>query len=260
MCLFFQVLASGSKGNAILIGSDSTRIMLDAGLSARELSKRLEGAGFAAEQLDALIISHEHQDHVLGAGPLSRRYDLPVYLTQGTLEHLPPKVGQLASTQVFRSGVSFRIGDLLIHPFAICHDAREPVGFVFEHNGSRMGVCTDLGVVTQLVRSRLQGCHGLIIESNYDPERLKNGPYTWSLKQRIAGSHGHLSNSDTIGLLRDIHHPGLRAVLMAHLSETNNDPALVRQGIEELRNEPEWEGVSFKIGKQHEAGESVELP
>ena len=134
MPLFFQTLASGSKGNAILICSQKTRMLLDAGLSAKELVSRLQQTGVKANQLDAVVISHEHSDHVRGLGTLSRRFDLPVYLTQGTLDNLPPEIGQLADVRLFQPGNPFAIGDLKIKPFAVSHDARDPAGFVLEHD------------------------------------------------------------------------------------------------------------------------------
>jgi phosphoribosyl 1,2-cyclic phosphodiesterase len=259
MPLFFQVLASGSKGNAVLVCSPKTCVLLDAGLSGKELSRRLEKTPVNGAKLSGVVVSHEHQDHVRGCGVLSRRFDLPVYSSQGTLETLPPQVGQLASVQVFQSGVSFRIGDLVFHPFAISHDAKEPVGFIIEHQDTRLGVCTDLGVATQLVRTRLQGCHGLVLEANHDVDLLINGPYPWHLKQRIRSRHGHLSNMDTLELLKTIHHSRLKAVIFAHLSEVNNHPDKVCESVSEIRRSPQWECVRFEIGKQSEVGPGIEL-
>ncbi|MGV8073092.1 MAG: MBL fold metallo-hydrolase [Syntrophobacteraceae bacterium] len=259
MPLFFQVLASGSKGNAILVCSSKTRVLLDAGLSGKELARRLEKTPIECNQLDALIISHEHQDHVRGSGVMSRRFDLPVYLSKGTLENLPYKNGPLAYVQIFQPGNPFTIGDLTIKPFATSHDAGESSGFVIEHEDTKLGVCTDLGIATQLVKTRLQGCHGLIVESNHDVNLLLEGPYPWPLKQRIQSRHGHLSNEDAIELLGAVHHNGLKAVVMAHLSETNNHPGLVRKGLESLLEDPMWREVRFEIGKQHEPNTGIEL-
>jgi phosphoribosyl 1,2-cyclic phosphodiesterase len=260
MPLFFQVLASGSKGNAILVCSPRTRILVDAGLTGKELVRRLDGTPVKAQELNALLISHEHQDHVRGAGVVSRRYDLPVYVSRGTLENLPSSVGNLAYQQIFQSGGSFCVGDLQIHPFHISHDANEPAGFIIEHESTRLGVCTDLGAATQLVRIRLKGCHGLILEANHDVDMLLNGPYPWDLKQRIRSKHGHLSNAETFELLETLHHEELRAVIFAHLSEINNDPDLVFQKFKALCQDLQWQDVSFSIGNQYEAISGVELP
>jgi phosphoribosyl 1,2-cyclic phosphodiesterase len=259
MPLFFQILASGSKGNALLVGSSKTQILLDAGLSGKELVCRLEQTPIRVRQLSAIVVSHEHLDHVRGLGVLSRRFHLPVYLNQGTLDHLSSQIGQLAAVQLFQSGVAFQLGDLRIHPFSISHDAYDPVGFVIEHEGSRLGVCTDLGVVTHLVRQRLQDCHGLVLEANHDMSLLLNGPYPPYLKQRIRSRNGHLSNVETCELLEHIYHGGLQKVLLAHLSEVNNRPDLVLQSVQELQRLNGWRNVRFEVGKQSEVSTGIEI-
>jgi phosphoribosyl 1,2-cyclic phosphodiesterase len=173
--------------------------------------------------LDAILVTHEHTDHVRGIERLVRRHRLPVYLTAGTFQetaalHALPDVCQVAC------GREFRINTLAVRPFSISHDARDPAGFTIGANGSRIGVATDLGHVTALVREHLRGCRLLILEANHDPDLLMNGPYPWFLKQRIRGRNGHLSNQESGGLLADILHPGLEQVVLAHLSETNNRP------------------------------------
>jgi phosphoribosyl 1,2-cyclic phosphodiesterase len=259
MSLALQVLASGSKGNAVLVTSSKTRVLVDAGLSGKELARRMEQVGISARQLDALIVTHEHQDHVRGLGVLSRRFDLPVFLSRGTLENLPPGIGELAQSHLFRDGTAFQIGDLQISPFAISHDAQDPVGMVIESGACRLGFCTDLGVVTQLVRTKLQGCQGLLLEANHDPELLINGPYPWHLKQRIRSRHGHLSNADACALLQELMHEGLQAVVLAHLSETNNRPDLVLQSLSDLRCQEGWRQIRVDIGKQHAVSDFIEL-
>jgi phosphoribosyl 1,2-cyclic phosphodiesterase len=259
MPLFFQTLASGSKGNAILVCSQKTKILLDCGLSAKELTRRLQQSGVKANDLDAVVISHEHTDHVRGLGTLSRRFDLPVYLTQGTLDSLSPEIGQLADVTLFQPGNSFVIGDMRIKPFAISHDAQDPAGFILEHDAHRLGVCTDLGIATQLVRTRLQGCHGLILEANHDPELLFNGPYPLPLKQRIRSRHGHLSNAESFELLQSIYHDALEIVLFAHLSEVNNQPELVLKSSREFLSDSGWDAVTLEVGKQHEVSKGHEL-
>jgi len=259
MSLMFQVIASGSKGNSILISSPRTHILLDAGLSAKELVHRLEKTSVSARQLDAVVVSHEHTDHVRGVGVLSRRFELVVHLSQGSLEGLDPQIGRLAGHRVFQPGRAFDIGDLRLHPFPISHDAREPSGFVVEHAGVKLGICTDLGIVTELVKTRLQGCSGLVIEANHDPDLLINGPYPWHLKQRIRSRHWHLSNFDSLELLKCLYNECLRSVVFAHLSETNNHPELVLENSRDLVNNPRWEKVRFQVGKQHDVTPPVEL-
>jgi phosphoribosyl 1,2-cyclic phosphodiesterase len=259
MPLFFQLLASGSKGNSLLIGSPKTRFLLDAGLSGKELARRLESSPVQPHQLKAMIVSHEHQDHVRGLGVFSRRFDLPVYMNEGTLNQLPSRTGRFADIQVFQSGSSFVVGDIKVHPFSISHDAGDPVGFVMEHGNSRLGVCTDLGAVTHLVQQRLQGCHGLVLEANHDHELLINGPYPPHLKQRIRSRHGHLSNADACRLLMNLYHSDLDTVLLAHLSETNNHPDLVRESVDELRRQNGWQGVRFEVGRQSQVSSVIEI-
>jgi phosphoribosyl 1,2-cyclic phosphodiesterase len=259
MSLFFQVLASGSKGNSILVSSAKTRVLVDAGTTCKELVKRLGKTPVEGKDLDAILITHEHSDHVAAAGTLSRRFDLPVYMTRGTLDNLSPKLG-LRGVTVFETGKRFEIGDLKILPFAISHDAGEPAGFVIENNGMRLGICTDLGVATSLVKVRLTGCNGLVLEANHDVEKLLGGPYPWDLKQRIKSPHGHLSNEEACDLLETLHHENLQSVVFAHISETNNHPDLVLESCRRrLQSSPRWECVRFELGKQDAPAPGIEL-
>jgi phosphoribosyl 1,2-cyclic phosphodiesterase len=259
MAISFQTLASGSKGNAIVVSSMRTRILIDVGLSGKELQRRMHQAGMSTSDLHGVVVTHEHQDHVRGVGVLSRRYDLPVYLTRGTLESLPQQVGALAQAQLFRDGHSFNIGDLHITPFAISHDANDPVGLIIESDGCKLGICTDLGVATQLVRKKLEGCHGLVLEANHDVDLLLSGPYPWHLKQRIRSRHGHLSNIDSCELLNSLLHDGLQVVVLAHLSETNNRPELVLESVRGLCLESRWREIRFDIGQQHCISSALEI-
>ncbi len=258
MSIFFQVLASGSKGNSILVCSPATRILVDAGMSCKELTARLAKTPVAASDLDALLLTHEHTDHVNAAGTLTRKFDLPAFMTRGTLDNLPPKIGPtLRGVTVFETGKRFEIGDLTILPFATSHDAAESAGFVIENGGVRLGICTDLGVATNLVKVRLKGCHALVVEANHNVEKLFNGPYPWALKQRIKSPHGHLSNEEACELLEAVHHEELQCVVFAHLSETNNDPDLVLECSSRLRRCPDWHRVRFELGKQDDLAPAI---
>lgn len=217
------VLASGSKGNAIYVSDGHSAILVDAGLSGREIERRLSSRGLRVENLSALVLSHEHADHVQGVGVLSRRYRLPVYSTRKTAE-AAYRLGKVAKTVYFECGSTFRIADLEIHPFSLSHDAEDPVGFTIRSNGLKLGIVTDLGVVTSMVREHLKGCHALILEANHDDDMLLNGPYPWPLKQRIRSRVGHLSNTDSSTLLGELLHDRLQHVILAHLSEVNNTP------------------------------------
>ncbi len=218
------VLGSGSGGNAIYLSDGLTSILVDAGLSAREIGRRLEQRGVSTAALSALLITHEHTDHVRGVERLCRRHRLPVFLTAGTRQAALP-LRELPDTRIFDCGRPFQLGTLTVHPFSISHDACDPAGFVIGANGTRIGIATDLGIVTAVVREHLRGCRLLVLESNHDPDMLMQGPYPWFLKQRIRGRCGHLSNEDSGRLLAEIAHPGLEQVVLAHLSETNNTPA-----------------------------------
>jgi phosphoribosyl 1,2-cyclic phosphodiesterase len=223
--LAIDLLASGSRGNALLVRSGTTRLLVDAGLSARELCRRLELVGVAPESLDAILVTHEHIDHVRGLGPLSRRLQLPVYLHHASAAALEAAQRPARACE-FDAGTELAIGDLGIRVFPVTHDARAAVGMTVSGAFGRLGIVTDLGIATRLVAEELRGCRCLVVESNHDEQLLRDGPYPWPLKQRIRGSHGHLSNRDCATLLEGLCWPGLDAVCLAHLSETNNLPQL----------------------------------
>lgn len=218
------MLASGSKGNAIFLSDGVSSILIDAGLSGIEIERRLQSKDLRPEDLDAILVSHEHIDHIQGVGVLSRRFNLPVYISS--------KTGAAASTQLknvyrfkeFECGATFNIKSLIIHPFTVSHDAEDPAGFTVYQNGCKVGIATDLGLATSVVKEHLKGCTMLVLESNHDATMLTNGPYPWSLKQRIRSRTGHLSNVASKQLLREVQHERLKHVVLAHLSETNNTP------------------------------------
>lgn len=220
------VLASGSRGNAIFISDGVTGILLDAGLSATETKRRLKSRGLSPNDLDAILLSHEHSDHIQSVGVLSRQLKLPIYLSRKIKKRA--RLGNsVHETRTFQCDVPFHINNLTVHPFAVSHDATDPVGFTIGQNGSRIGVATDLGIITPQLKDHLQDCHLLILEANHDPEMLLNGPYPWPLKQRIQSRRGHLSNEQSKSLLKELQHRGLEHVVLAHLSETNNSPQKV---------------------------------
>jgi len=217
------MLASGSKGNAVYFADGETAILIDAGLSGKEIERRLESKGLSAEDLDAIVVSHEHADHVKGVGVLSRRYHLPVYINR-TTHRAAPDLGKIKDLRRFECGDTFSINQLNIHPFSTSHDAGDPSGFTIGHNGIKVGVATDLGIATTLVKTHLMDCRLLVLEANHDPAMLENGPYPWPLKQRIKSRTGHLSNDATRKLLQELRHDRLERVILAHLSEINNTP------------------------------------
>lgn len=221
------LLGSGSRGNAILVESGESRVLIDAGFSAREICRRLALIGVAPESISAVLITHEHSDHIRGLGPLSRRFRMPVYIHTNVVGVMAD-VGVPQQVCEFDEGHVIVVGDLSVQPFPLTHDAQSPVGFVVDSPTGKLGIATDLGIATRLVAERLRDCHCLVLESNHDEELLRDGPYPWKLKQRVRSKHGHLSNRDSGVLLKGLMWPGLESVFLAHLSETNNCPDLAR--------------------------------
>jgi phosphoribosyl 1,2-cyclic phosphodiesterase len=281
------VLASGSKGNSTVVATSRTRILVDAGLSCRELLKRMDIAGEDPRQLDAILITHEHQDHVQGVAVLARKLGIPVYFTEMThrawVRWLHPRKrmtyadwllrrqqraagtaldtvsagdavatptileetsseddlcedtasvqrdpAALPAVNYFEAGRRFSVGDIDVEPFTIPHDAADPVGFVFEGEGVRIGFATDLGYMPANARQALRRCDVLLLESNHDTEMLRDGPYPWSVKQRVMSRVGHLSNEAAAEFLERNYDGQAAYVILAHLSESNNLPALAR--------------------------------
>jgi len=227
----FCVLGSGSRGNATFVECGSTRLLIDAGFSGREIERRLGEIDVAAESLSAILITHEHGDHVRGAAVLSRRHRLPVFVNEATLAAAGPALEKLHARCLFAAGSAFVFQDLRIHPYSVSHDAADPVGFLVSGHGFVLGYCTDTGVVSRLMRHRLGNCHGLVLECNHDPDLLKNGPYPPALQQRVRSRSGHLANSEAADFLSSILHAGLEHVVLAHISETNNRPTMAREAI-----------------------------
>lgn len=231
------VLASGSKGNTIHISDGQTNLLFDAGLSGIEIQRRMQTVGLSADDLDGIVVSHEHSDHVRGVGILARRFDLPVYISSGTAAAASAQLGRIDDMRTIEIGATFTIDNLIIHPFSTSHDATDPAGFTISRNGCKIGIATDLGIATGMVRHHLKSCDLLVLEANHDPRMLAEGPYPWPLKQRIKGRNGHLSNEDSRDLLAELNHDGLCHVILAHLSEINNTPAKARQAFERLITE-----------------------
>ncbi len=229
------VLGSGSGGNAVVIESGGRRLLVDAGFSCREIERRMRAVGIEPGSISALLLTHEHEDHVRGAPRFALRHRVPVYATRGTLAgtELPPAV--VERVEVFESGARVEVAEgFVVEPFAIPHDAREPVGLVVEDGcGRRVGLVADIGCRSRLAWGRLTGLDLLLIETNHDLEMLRSGPYPWPLKQRVAGRHGHLSNHDAGEGLPELLSDRLRYVVLYHLSRTNNLPALAAAAVAE---------------------------
>jgi phosphoribosyl 1,2-cyclic phosphodiesterase len=216
------ILASGSKGNCAYLRGEHGALLIDAGLSAREALRRLGSAGKDASLVEAILITHEHTDHLRGAEVLARRLGVPVYATGGTLEAFARKFGSSpVVTRRCRNAEPFLVGDFCIEPFATSHDALEPCGFRIAEGDLRIGCCTDTGIITAGIMDRLASCDAVLLESNHCPDMLLNGPYPAYLKSRIRSKRGHLSNPDAAAVLQKLA-DHIHMAMLAHLSEINN--------------------------------------
>ncbi len=255
----FSVLASGSSGNALYVETENARVLIDAGLSCRETELRLGLVGVRATGLDALIITHEHSDHIRGAGPLARRFDLPLYINHKTLERGRKTLGDLPKPVIVQTGQSLTINDLTVETFTKCHDAADPLGLILSFDGTRVGLATDLGRTTRLVVDRLRECHALVVEFNHDREMLEEGPYPLDLKRRIRGPDGHLSNEQAGDLIRVISHQDLNCLVLAHLSKINNHPRKARREAAEALRDSGFTGAKILLGEQDAPSPMIEL-
>lgn len=238
----FCALSSGSKGNSIYIESDHTRVLVDIGLSALQIRKRLESIGVNPADLDAIVLTHAHRDHVQGAGVFSRQFNTPIYGHPETLQSIAHYFKK-KEPRIPWNG-PFEIGDLHFSPFRVSHDAFPTVGYRIEQGTTSLAICTDLGHVTREVTENLVNVQALVIESNHDPNMLMNGPYPWDLKERIASRVGHLSNHDTGLLLKNILGLRLKKICLAHLSDENNTPQTALETVLEYIGESQREMVS----------------
>ena len=245
----FSVLSSGSGGNATLVATDSAAVLIDCGVSLKSLNQRAETIDFDLGKLDAVLVTHEHNDHAGNVAALARRYQIPVYLTHGTA--LATNMWQERNVEVREISPhrDFSIHDLNIKPTPVPHDAREPCQFVLEDKRERrLGILTDIGSVTPHVEAHFQACHALVLEFNHDVEMLANCAYPDSLKARVGGRYGHFSNDQAKALLEKIAHPNLDLIVAAHLSENSNTPDHVRSILQDVPVDARWE-----IAEQHRA-------
>lgn len=242
----FASLGSGSRGNATLIEQGTTRILVDSGFSAKELEARLGRLGCDPASITAVLVTHEHNDHIGGVGVFSRRFDIPVWMTTGTLNGHGDSYPHV---NLFSPHESFSVGDIAVEPFPVPHDAREPCQFILSDGGVRLGMLTDVGRSTQHIETLLSGCDALMLECNHDSEMLANGPYPPSLKRRVGGEHGHLSNVQAANLLQRLDVSRLQHIVAAHLSEKNNAPELAIAALAGVLNcEADWITVAEQDG------------
>ncbi|MDQ7076111.1 MAG: MBL fold metallo-hydrolase [Gammaproteobacteria bacterium] len=249
----FASLGSGSSGNATLIEADGTRLLIDCGFSIKETVKRLQRFELTPDDLDALLVTHEHGDHLSGVAPLARRYKFPVWMTHGT--HRKARDVKIPNLKLFHAHQSFQIGSLTVRPFPVPHDAAEPCQFVFEQNKQKFGLLTDLGSITPFVVDSLAGCDALLLECNHDRDMLLTGPYPDYLQARVGGNYGHLENSQAADLLQRMDRSRLKKLALGHLSEKNNRPELALAAIQNVIGQPEW----LTVLDQQQGGEWQEL-
>ena len=227
----FASLGSGSEGNGLVVQAGRTSVLIDCGFGVRDTAARLTRLGVAPDTLAAILVTHEHSDHIGGVPAIARKHGIPVYATFGTLAAVSTRFEGMTRVYGFDSHDPFAVDDLEIHPVPVPHDAREPVQYVIGDGAVRLGVLTDLGVVTAHVASSMSGCDALVLECNHDLDMLEQGSYPYPLKQRIAGRLGHLHNEAAAGLVASVDTTRLKHIVAAHLSRENNTPELARAAL-----------------------------
>ncbi len=251
-------IASGSSGNCIYVGEDKRGLLIDAGISMKRIGEGLEANSISWEQIKGICITHEHSDHVSGLAPILNKYDIPVYGTEDTLSQITGS-GKIKETgkQLFQNvnpDISFSVEGMEVTPFSISHDAADPVCYTIEKSGKKIAVATDMGTFTDYTVSHLSGSHALLLEANYDINMLQVGKYPYSLKVRILGERGHLSNDASAKLIKKLLHNNLKNVVLGHLSENNNYPKLAFHTVKyELEQIEEWMGLGAEliVAKRH---------
>lgn len=260
-------IASGSSGNCIYVGSDSTHILVDAGISNKRIEAGLNEIGVKGNELDAIVITHEHSDHVKGLGVLARRHHVPIYGTRATLGEIRNLSGlgeyPMELLHPISPDVDFMVGDMQIKAFRIDHDAADPVAYRIQCGRKSVAVATDIGHYDQYIIDHLQGLDALLLESNHDVRMVETGPYPYYLKRRILGDHGHLSNDNAGRLLNYLLHDHMKKILLGHLSQTNNYPELayetVRLEIDQGDTEYKASDFSIVVAKRDAMSEIVTL-
>lgn len=245
------VLGSGSGGNCTFIGTTKTRLLVDAGFSMKETARRLATVDVSLESIDAIVISHEHSDHVHGMETLTKNWKIPIYMAAAARSVMKLK-SDTYPFEAIEAGQSFCVGDIEIHPFSIPHDSVEPLAFTFVAEGIKTSVVTDLGYIPELVKQRVAGSHCMVFEANHDLEMLKVGPYPWFVKQRVMSRHGHLSNEATAQFFAEDYDGMAEYVLLAHISQKNNHPEIVRMSMAQAFEKRGLPVEKIHLTSQHE--------
>lgn len=245
----FCPLASGSKGNAIYVGTKNTKILIDAGISTKSICERLGQINVDISEIQAILVSHEHSDHIAGLKVLSMRYNIPIIANQLTAQAICENFLVRPRFKIFITGETFEFGDIEIHPFSVQHDAVDPVAFTLSFDGLKIGVCTDLGHVTSLVTTHLTNCHLLYVEANHKPEMVHASSRPYVYKQRVLGRTGHLSNEACGELVSNVWHDGLKQVYLAHLSSECNSPEVALSTVHGIL---EQKGITLPVSVAHQ--------
>lgn len=254
----FCPLASGSKGNALYLGTKSTKVLIDAGLSARQITLKLEEINVDLADIDAIVVTHEHSDHIKGLGVLGVKKGIPVFANAETARAIYETLGEAPKFKIFSTGEIFEFGDIEFDPFSIHHDAIDPVGFAIRTGSMKLGICADLGFATTLVESKLQKCDYLYLEANHQVEMVHACPRSPIYKQRVLGRLGHLSNVQSAELLEKLLHKGLKHVHLAHLSSECNNPDLALKVVQEMLD-AQGADVGLAIAHQDKVSEAIHL-
>ncbi|PCI91445.1 Zn-dependent hydrolase [Candidatus Aerophobetes bacterium] len=250
----FCPLASGSKGNSILFATPTTKILIDAGISFKQITERLQTLNISIHDIDAVVITHEHADHIRGLDVLSKKTNIPILANTETAKAILESVRVKPNFKIFSTGETFTYGDVDLHPFSIQHDTVDPVAFTLCYENLKFGVCADLGFVSSLVKMHLKDCDYLYIESNHEPSMVHACSRPYVYKQRVLGRQGHLSNQNCAELLKEISHTGLKHVYLAHLSDECNNPEVA---LKSSKTSLESFTSNLSIAYQHKVSEPV---
>lgn len=260
MSLKICVIASGSSGNCTYLSSGTTALLVDAGLSCKRIQLGLEALGVELDSVNGVCITHEHGDHTSALSVLHRKANLPLYANSGTVDALQRTTrANNLPWNVFSTGQAFTVGDLTVSPFSVPHDSYDPVGFVVSSDTDKIGIVTDMGSDTMLIRQRLKGCRILVVESNHDEEMLRDAKRPWSLKQRIAGRQGHLSNRQAGELVAQLADDQTHTVFLAHISSDCNRPELARNTVSGILEEKGLSHVAVKLTYPDRISDIVEI-
>lgn len=261
--LKFCSLYSGSTGNSLFVQSDKSKILIDAGESCKKIEEALNNINIDIKDIDAILVTHEHSDHIKGIGTISKKYDIPIYANNNTWDNMQNQKSKISLDNIknFNNNTKFTIKDLTINPFSIPHDASDPCGFNICNNKVKISIATDIGHITEDILYNLQNSSFVLLESNYDPEILKCSSYPYILKRRISGPNGHLSNDNAGDVISYLMNYGLKSVMLGHLSKENNFPELAYKTVVEkiIENKLDESSIKLNVAKRDKVSNFIEI-